>query len=112
MKKTTLSFLMLTLAACSTPPKKYDPNVGADSPAQARFDQGVRALDDEDYAKAAKIFDGLLLAKPGTDMDLVALFNSGAAYEGLGDCQKASDRYRQVVRSSATKFKRIEGEAL
>ena len=45
-------------------------------------------------------------------MDLVVLFNSGVAYEGMGECKKASERYRQVARSSATKFKRIEGEAL
>lgn len=103
--------LIAVLTACSSAPKKVG-ELKEDSPQQIRFDQGVRALDAEQYADAARIFDALLLQKPGTDMDLVALFNSGAAHEGLGDCKKASERYRQVVRASANNFKRLEGEAL
>lgn len=85
---------------------------GSESPLQPQFDRGVQALDAERYADAAAIFDALLVKKPATDLDLVTIFNSGVAYENLGQCQKASERYRQVVRASATKFKRIEGEAL
>ena len=111
MKKFIL-IAVLVLTACVSKRKQSDATLREDSPIQAKFDQGVRALDNEQFGTAAEIFDGILLQKPGTDMDLVAMFNSGIAYEGLGDCKKASERYRQVVRSSAKKFKRLESEAL
>jgi tetratricopeptide (TPR) repeat protein len=110
MKKSFALLLVLTLSACVTEKKKAIENKDADK--QPVFDQGMKALEGENYSEAARIFDKLLVQKPGLEMDVVTLYNSGAAYEGLGDCQKASDRYRQAVRSSAGKFKRIEGEAL
>src|SRR5665213_4402945 len=108
-------FLILTLllvSACVTKPKKSSEIPDQDSPHQAEFDRGVQALDGERYQEAASIFDSLLLEKPGTELDLVTLFNSGIAYEGLAQCKTAADRYRKVVRSSAGSFKRIEAEAL
>lgn len=112
MKRYILVTAAFFIVGCATQRKPTDAMLKEDSPIQAKFDQGVRALDNEQYQTAAEIFDGILLQKPGTDMDLVAMFNSGIAYEGLADCKKASERYRQVVRSSAKKFKRLEGEAL
>ncbi len=75
------------------------------------FEQGVRALEREQYADAARIFDRLLVAKPATEHDLVTTFNSASAYEGLGNCAKAVDRYREVARGSAGKFQRLESLA-
>ena len=75
------------------------------------FEQGVRALDREQYAEAARIFDRLLVTKPATEHDLVTTFNSASAYEGLGNCAKAGERYREVTRGSAGKFQRLESLA-
>lgn len=107
-----LLIVALIVAGCASQRKPNNGVLKEDSPIQTKFDQGITALDNEQFSTAAEIFDGILLQKPGTDMDLVAMFNSGIAYEGLGDCKKASERYRQVVRASAKKFKRLEGEAL
>lgn len=108
--KRILPFLCLLLAACASGKKEEEaPLAPADANA---FEQGTRALDQERYAEAARIFDQLLVAKPATEVDLITTFNSGAAYEGLGNCHKAADRYREVVRSSAGKFQRVESQAL
>lgn len=112
MKKKLIPFTLIFLTACVSQTKQQVKNLKEDSPLQLRFDQGVKALDSERYTEAADIFDELLAQKAGTDMDLAALFNSGAAQEGMGNCKKASERYRQVVRASANNFKRLEGEAL
>lgn len=105
--------VMILAAACSSRSKRPAvidvPDEEAGNPA---FEKGLKALGDERYAEAAQIFDQLTLTKTGSEADLVTLYNSGAAYEGLGQCQKAADRYRQVVRSSAGKFKQLEGPAL
>jgi tetratricopeptide (TPR) repeat protein len=107
MKNGLLFTILLAFTACAVAPRA--PDYGAKQP---EYDKGLRALAAEDYAEAARVFDKLLVQKPGLELDLVTLFNSGSAYEGLGECQKASDRYRQVVRSSAGKFKSIEAQAL
>jgi tetratricopeptide (TPR) repeat protein len=76
------------------------------------FERGLKALEQEQYAQAAQIFDKLLVAKPATESDLVTVYNSGAAHEGLGHCLKSAERYREVVRASAGKFRLLEGQAL
>ncbi len=83
-----------------------------DAQLQAEFDHGMKAMEAQNYSEAARIFDHLLLQKPGSEMDLVAQFNSGSAYEGLGECPRAAERFHQVVRSAANKFSRIESESL
>jgi len=108
--KTLLALLMVCVAAGCASKKKIDlSGEGEETPA---FDQGLKALEREDYQQASKIFDELLIAKPASEKDLVITYNSGAAHEGLGHCAKAAERYREVVRSSAGKFKEIEGMAL
>jgi tetratricopeptide (TPR) repeat protein len=112
MKKLPLLLILCLFTACVSKPKVVEAYTEKDQNDQGSFDRGVQALDGERFEDAARIFDSLLLEKPGTELDLVTLFNSGVAYEGLAQCQKASDRYRKVVRSSAGRFKRIEAEAL
>lgn len=112
MKKTLLILVLLCVSCTSQQKKQPSALIEEESPAQRKFDQGMKALEAERYQDAADIFDALLLEKPGTEMDLVAMFNSAASYEGLGNCKKASERYRQVIRASAKKFQRIESEAL
>ena len=102
---------LLTLLAGCASTKKAAEEAPTDEKVN-EYDQGMRALEHEDYDEAAQIFDRLLVQKPATELDLVVLFDSGAAYEGKGDCARSLDRYRQVVRSSSGKFQRIEGEAL
>jgi tetratricopeptide (TPR) repeat protein len=72
----------------------------------------MAALEREKYQEAVDIFNRILVQRPASEFDLVVLYNSGAAYMGLGDCSKALERFRQVARSSAGKFEHIEGEAL
>jgi tetratricopeptide (TPR) repeat protein len=110
MKRVLVLVLAAMLGACASKKKAEDNAVNSEK--ALTFEQGLRALEREDYSEAARIFDRLLVQNPATELDLVVLFDSGSAYEGLGDCGKASERYRQVVRSSMGKFQRIEAEAL
>lgn len=113
--------LVLILSGCAG--KKTVPNLPADTRAipsgpsgdlrpSPGYDRGVKYLDMENYASAADEFDRLLVAKPAAELDLATTFNSGAAYEGLGQCGRAAERYREVARSSAGKFPRLEAQAL
>lgn len=107
----------LVSAGCASKSKKDGNkdlvNYEVDAPKEnVGFEKGMSALESEDYQEAARIFDRLLVQKPATEFDLVTLYNSGAAYEGLGNCPKAAERYRELVRSFPNKFPRIEGQAL
>jgi tetratricopeptide (TPR) repeat protein len=103
---------MLFLGCASQSKKGGPPLTLVTSDHQKEFQNGVDDLDRGDYEEAAKIFDRLLLEKPGAQLDLVTLYNSGAAYEGLGNCHEAGERYRRVVRSSANAFREIQSQAL
>lgn len=104
--------LVLAITGCAGKKKKIELPEDQSETAVTPFDKGLKALERENYQEAAQIFDKLLVAKPATEKDLVTTYNSGAAYEGLGDCKRSSDRYREVVRASAGKFKSVEGQAL
>lgn len=113
MSRFLVLLVSIGLAACASKKKPDDGlppevEVRSDLP---QFSEGVKALDQERYAEAARIFDQLLVAKPATEHDLVTTYNSAAAYEGLGHCGKAGERYREVTRSSAGKFRGIEAMA-
>src|SRR5262245_43474104 len=110
MKRGLLAALIIVLSACAS--KKVEETEFSDHADTPDFQRGLKALEKEDFGLAASIFDGLLVAKPGTEVDLITTYNSGNAYEGLGNCQKAADRYREVVRGSAGKFAAIEAQAL
>ena len=89
--------LACVLSGCASSGKSQVKHT-VDPERQADFDRGLKALDSEQYGQAAEIFDRLLVQKPATEFDLVTLYNSAAAYQGLGECNKAADRYRQVKR--------------
>lgn len=112
MKKFLVSCLTFALiAGCASKTQKViEPTEG--TPEGNTFERGLKALEQENYSEASRIFEGLLVSKPGSEFDLVALYNAGAAREGLQDCPKAAERYREVVRSSGGKFQRIEAQAL
>jgi len=111
MKNSFILWLsVVLLSACAS--KKIEQTEFSDEVAPPDFQRGLKALEKEDYGTAAQIFDRLLVAKPASEQDLVTSFNSGNAYEGLGDCKKASERYREVIRSSAGKYLGLEAHAL
>lgn len=110
MKFLTMSLSCLLVLGCASKPKVVQQEISDED--LKTFEVGMKALDEENYSEAAKIFDKLLKDKPATEIDLITIYNSGAAYEGMGQCRKAADRYRQVVRGSVKKFKRLEVEAL
>lgn len=97
------------ISACATQPKVDTAEFSDET--NPEFSRGLKALEKEDFGTAATIFDRLLVAKPASENDLLVTYNSGNAYEGLGNCGKAADRYREVVRGSAGKFPGIEAHA-
>ncbi len=107
----TTLFALLLCAACVSKKKTVDLSADEDRVDPA-FERGLKALEQENYVQAAQIFDNLLVEKPASEADLVITYNSAAAHEGLGQCPKASERYREIVRSSAGKYKHLEGISL
>jgi tetratricopeptide (TPR) repeat protein len=103
--------IALIVAGCASSPTGSNGAAPSES-AQAKMDSGTKALSQENYGEAAQIFDAILVQNPASEFDLLASYNSGVAYEGLGECKKASERFRQVATGSANKFQRIEAEAL
>jgi tetratricopeptide (TPR) repeat protein len=114
MKTSLITLFLSLLLGCAGSGKKKAENLtpSIEPTLQADFDRGIAAMDRQNFGEAARIFRSILVQKPATELDLVVQFNLGVALEEMGECKQASDRYRQVVRSSATKFKRIEAEAL
>lgn len=108
---TAISLALAMTAACASSRSARQPEF-VDDTAEAEFQRGVRALQKEDFSVAADIFDRLLVAKPASEFDLSTVYNSGAAHEGMGRCEKAAERYREAVRASAGKFARLEAQAL
>lgn len=108
--KISLGLLTASLVLACASQKVMKKEIVEENPPD--FNRGMKALNAEDFGAAAELFDHLLVAKPATELDLVTSFNSGAAHEGLGDCKEAAERYREVVRSSAGKFARLEAQAL
>jgi tetratricopeptide (TPR) repeat protein len=112
MSKIFAALLAASLLACATEKKPQPTTFSINQQDSPDFDRGVKLLEREDYSAAADIFDHLLVAKPASELDLMTSFNSGAAHEGMGECNHAAERYREVVRSSAGKFSRLEAQAL
>lgn len=111
MKRGITLILTFAMAACAGSPK-VEQTEFVDESAEADYGRGLKSLEKEDFALAAEIFDRLLVAKPATEHDLAITYNSGQAYEGMGNCAKAADRYREAVRGSAGKYQVIEAQAL
>ena len=77
-----------------------------------RFQLGIQALDNEKYDQALKIFDGLIQSDPTSEFEVVALFNSAAALEGLGQCEESSKRYRKVGQLSPDRSSRLRAQSI
>lgn len=60
--------------------------------------RGERALLAQEWQAAADAFEALLAGDPGAANDPQVLYDLALAYEGLGERDKARERYREVVR--------------
>jgi hypothetical protein len=114
LSMTFLCFGLILLAGCSsTPPKpEQSEEVPVEPAAKNKFNRGMTALEAEEYAKAAAIFDSILVENPASEFDLIALYDSAAAYEGMGQCKTAGRRYRQAAQASAQRYPRVEAQSL
>jgi len=110
MKQLILILAVILVSGCASKPKVENEEISESE--MKTFNKGMEALDHENYSEAAKIFDNLVKNKPASEIDLITIYNAGAAYEGMGQCQTAAQRYRQVARAAVKKFKRLEVEAL
>ncbi len=102
----------LLFAGCAAKPKDNSTYNEREEKAKVDFERGLKLLDSEKYAEAAKIFKKILVQSPALEFDFVILYNLGASHEGLKNCAAAADSYRQVARGSAGKFVRLEALAL
>ncbi len=116
MLKYFLVLVLVGLVGCMTPAQQRanQRKAGEEMSEEQmqEFNRGLDYLEKEDYPAALRVFDKLLVEKPASELDLIILYDSGAALEGMGQCAKAAQRYRQVARGAVKKFPRMQGEAL
>jgi tetratricopeptide (TPR) repeat protein len=100
------------LTACSGAPKKSPEDLAKDEQRSTidQFENANRLLDEKQYADAAKTFDSLRVAYPTSQLDYFIIFNAGIAYQSMGDCATAAERYRSVIRLT-TKVPRTQALA-
>lgn len=67
------------------------------TPAELR-EKGERAILAQQWQEAVDAFETLLAGDPASNDDPQVLFDLGVAYEGLGQREKARERYREVTR--------------
>jgi hypothetical protein len=95
-------------AAATTPPPKHveatNQIVGrrAEGTAKELRSQGETALLAQRWEDAVEAFEALLLGDPDAANDPQVIYDLALAYEGLGDREKARERYRDIVRRFPT----------
>lgn len=111
-----MSTFIFTNCASTPEPTQAPPSEGlllnVDPKIEKSFTEGLTALENENYQRAADIFDSILVQNPASQFDLITLFNSAAAYEGMNRCAVAGKKYRQAARIAGNRFPRIEAQAL
>src|ERR1700727_1549065 len=81
--------------------------------AQARMNRVLQDMTRGDYEAATEEFGHLLVQKPASEFDLIAMYNDGSAYVLLDDCKRGAELFRHTVHAaSALKIKRVEAESL
>lgn len=111
--KWILLLVVLTQLSCSQTKKKTeitDLQVEQDE-VIAEFERANRFLDVNKSEEAALIYDSLLLKYPGNQLDVVITYNAGIAYLNVQECDKASERFRKVIRTTAQKKSAIRSRA-
>ncbi len=76
------------------------------------FEQANQRLDEGKATEATAIYDRLIVENPSNPMQHMILYNAGLAYLQAGNCPKAGDRFRQVIRLTNKKIPQVEGRAL
>jgi tetratricopeptide (TPR) repeat protein len=107
-----LSFLAAAfLAGCATSGSKNG-GTQADPHKMALLDEALQDLANESYTSASMKLDQLLKKNPVDELDLVVLYNSGVAQEGLKNCRSAAEKYRSAARIANDRFKKIAALSL
>jgi hypothetical protein len=112
MRNILLAMALLSAAACGGKQKSAESYSTRADVSQEAFQRGMKALDEERYTEAARIFEKILVDSPAEEYDFVVMYNLGAAHEGLKNCKSAADTYKSVAKGSAGKFPRLEVLAL
>lgn len=104
----------LGLMACSSGAKKDDENVAFAKQQKITqdFERANQMLDDGKSTEAAALYDRIVLENPTNPMQNMIIYNAGLAYLQGGNCPKAGDRFRQVIRLTNNKVPPLEGRAL
>jgi tetratricopeptide (TPR) repeat protein len=76
------------------------------------YRQGLEQLENGEDKAAIASFEQMQIEEPASSYTQVAIFNSARAYENLGDCKNAIERYRQVSRSAERLAPRLQALAL
>jgi hypothetical protein len=110
MKKHWISVaFLIVIVGCASTSKGPKP---PEARAVAQFDKGYKFLETEDYTQASLIFETILVQNPATEFDMVAMFDAGAAREGMRDCKGAADRYRKVAFAAHGAVPQLKAQAL
>lgn len=108
-----LMLLNLTFAlGCVSRGQKRTATVDADPKTVEILDEALADLSNESYTAASHKLEQLIKENPVSEFDLVILYNSGVAMEGLKNCEVAKERYRSVARIANTRFDKIAALAL
>lgn len=103
---------LLATAACSSKPTSTNRSTTPSDAAQARMEEGMKAMQHGDYSGAAAIFDRMLMQKPASEFDLIVVYNAGVAHESMGECKRATEYYRKAITGAvAMKLPRVEAES-
>lgn len=93
--------------------KENKTNFGESSPELIKaYQKASEMMDQEDYASAIKKFTEINNSFPSNPMTMILWYNTGAAHEGLGECKKAGQNFRKVVRGTNHEHPKIQAQAL
>ena len=111
-----LAIVLMGCAAKKTKPTPLAEGEAYESPIpsadQQTFERGMGHLEKEEFELALEEFDRIISSNPTSEFHLVTLFNRGAALEGMGKCAEATKVYRQTLRRSHKRYRRIEAQSL
>jgi len=117
IKKIGLMIAIMLLVGCSFFSKKPNEAKKTVLPkknieARKLFEQSILLMESENYAEAIKTINKLLKKHPSSNFELMSIYNLGGAYEAMGKCGTAVNRYRKIIKTSKGKFPRLEAQAL
>jgi tetratricopeptide (TPR) repeat protein len=104
--------LFIAIVGCVSGGRSHMQSSPADEETTQQLEQALEDLANENYTSAAHILEQLIKEKPVSEFDLVILYNSAVAREGLKNCEVAAERYRSVARIANKRFDRVAALAL